>query len=107
MNHINLKGITKENIIGIAVMLLALVNSILKILGINALPITNEMLSEVISILFLTTATLYNTWKNRNLTTASQTAQQITNAIKSGEILAEDVSFILNLIKGGCHDYSK
>ena len=63
MNHINLKGITKENIIGIAVLLLALVNSILKILGINALPITNETLSEIISILFLTIATLYNTWK--------------------------------------------
>lgn len=99
MNHINLKGITKENIIGIAVLLLALVNSILKILGINALPITNETLSEIISILFLTIATLYNTWKNRNFTTASQIAQQLTNAIKSGEILVKDVSSILSLIK--------
>ena len=42
---------------------------------------------------------LYNTWKNRNITTASQVAQNITDSIKSGEVLADDIMFIVDKMK--------
>lgn len=99
MNKINLKGVNAETITGILILLLALINATLQMFGINTLPIENEEITNIISTLFLIGTALYNTWKNRNLTTASQSAQQITNAIKHGEILADDVMFIVDKIK--------
>ena len=99
MNKINLKGVTKEAVAGILILLVALVNAILQMFGIETLPINNEEVSTIISTIFLIVTALYNTWKNRNITTASQSAQEITNAIKNGEILVEDVEVLINKIK--------
>lgn len=99
MSKINLKGITKEALINVFVLLLALVNAVLQMLGLNVLPIENKDLSEVISIMFLIATTLYNTYKNRNVSTASQIAQQVTDSIKNGEILVEEVEELLNKVK--------
>ena len=99
MNKINLKGVSKEAVTGILILLLALVNAVLQMFGIETLPINNEEVSTIISTIFLIVTALYNTWKNRNLTTASQSAQEITNAIKNGEILVEDVEVLINKIK--------
>lgn len=99
MNKINLKGINKEAITGIAILLLALINATLQMFGINALPIENEEITNIVSTVFLILTALYNTWKNRNLTTASQTAQTITDAIKNGEILADDIMFVVDKIR--------
>ena len=38
---------------------------------------------------------LYNTWKNRNVSSASQTGQKVVDAIKSGELLVEEVDELL------------
>ena len=99
MNKINLKGVSKEAVTGILILLLALVNAVLQMFGVETLPINNEEVSTIISTIFLIVTALYNTWKNRNLTTASQSAQEITNAIKNGEILSDDIMFIIDKIK--------
>jgi len=99
MSKINLKGITKEALINVFILLLALVNAILQMLGLNVLPIENKDLSEIISILFLIATTLYNTYKNRNVSTASQIAQQVTDSIKNGEVLIEEVEELLDKVK--------
>lgn len=99
MSKINLNGITKEALINVFILLLALVNAVLQMLGLNVLPIENKDLSEIISILFLIATTLYNTYKNRNVSTASQIAQQVTDSIKNGEILVEEVEELLNKVK--------
>ena len=99
MNKLNLKGINKEAIAGIAILLLALINATLQMFGINTLPIGDEELTNIVSTIFLIVTALYNTWKNRNLTTASQTAQTITDAIKNGEVLADDIMFIVDKMK--------
>jgi len=99
MSKINLKGMTKEALINVFILLLALVNAVLQMLGLNILPIENKDLSEVISILFLIVTSLYNTYKNRNLSTASQIAQQVTDSIKNGEVLIEEVESILKKVK--------
>ena len=99
MNKINLKGVTKEAVTGIAILLVALVNAVLQMFGVETLPINNEEVSTIISTVFLIVTALYNTWKNRNITTASQTAQEITEAIKNGEILSDDIMFIIDKIK--------
>ena len=99
MKNINLKGITAETVTGILILLVALINAVLQLLGINTLPIENEEVTNIVSTVFLIATVLWNTYKNRNISTASQTAQQITDAIKSGEILVEDVNTLLNKCK--------
>ena len=99
MKNINLKGVNAETVTGVLLVLVALVNAILQMFGINTLPIENGEISEIVSTVFLIVTVLWNTWKNRNISTASQTAQQITNAIKNGEILVEDVTELINKCK--------
>ena len=99
MKKINLKGITAEAITGILVLLVALINAILQMFGYNTLPIADDNISNIVSIVFLIVTTLYNTYKNRNISTASQVAQNITDSIKNGEILIEDVNTLLEKCK--------
>lgn len=96
---INLKGITKESVIGVVILIVALVNAILQMLGLNTLPITNDDVSNIISIIFLIGSTVYSVYKNFNITPASQTAQKITDAIKNGEIFVDQIDEILEKIK--------
>lgn len=99
MNKINLKGITSEAITNVFILVVALINAILQMFGINTLPIENEEISAIVSGVFLVGMTLWNTWKNRNLTSASQEAQRITDAIKNGELLIEDVQALISKVK--------
>ena len=99
MKNINLKGVTAEAVTGVLVLLVALVNAVLQMFGINTLPIENGEVSEIVSTVFLIATTLYNVYKNRNITVASQKAQQVTDAIKAGEILVEDVDTLLSKCK--------
>ena len=99
MNKINLKGITAETVAGILILLLALINATLQMFGINALPIENDEVTNIVSTVFLIATALWNTWKNRNITTASQVAQNITDSIKNGELLVDDVDKLIKKIK--------
>ena len=99
MSNINLKGINAETVTGVLILSVALINAVLQMFGINTLPIENEEVTNVVSTVFLIATALWNTWKNRNISTASQTAQQITDAIKNGEILVEDVNELINKCK--------
>ena len=99
MKNINLKGINAETVTGVLILLVALVNAVLQMFGFNTIPIADSDVSEVISTVFLIGTTLYNVYKNRNITVASQKAQQITDAIKNGEILVEDVNELINKCK--------
>lgn len=99
MKKINLKGITAEAVAGVLILAVALANAIFQMLGFNTLPIENEEISNIVSIVFLIGTTLYNTYKNRNISTASQVAQNITDSIKNGEVLVEDVQALLEKCK--------
>ena len=99
MNKINLKGITSEAITNVFILVVALINAVLQMLGINTLPIENEEISAIVSGVFLVGMALWNTWKNRNVTPASQIAQQVTDMIKNGELLIEDVQALISKVK--------
>ena len=99
MNKINMKGITSEAITNILILLVALINAILQMFGINTLPVENENISAIVSGAFLVGMALWNTWKNRNITTVAQVVQQIADALKNGELLMEDVQALISKIK--------
>lgn len=99
MNKVNLKGITAENTTGIFILLIALINAVLQIFGIKTLPIEDGEVSNIISTVFLIVTTLWNTWKNRNITKVSQEVQQIADAIKNGELLETEVRELMKKIR--------
>ena len=99
MNEINLKGITREAVTSVLILVVALINAILQMLGVNTLPIENDEISAIVSGVFLVGMALWNTWKNRNISKASQIAQNITDMIKSGELVAEDVMSVIEKCK--------
>ena len=98
MKNINLKGLNAETVTGVLILLVALVNAVLQMFGINTLPIANEDVSSIVSTVFLIVTTLYNVYKNRNISTASQVAQSVTDSIKSGELLIEEVDELLDKV---------
>lgn len=91
MNRINVKGITVENVTGILLLIAALVNTVLQMFGVRTLPIEDSQISDLVSALFLVVTTLWNTWKNRNITTISQEVQQVADALRDGEIPEEEI----------------
>lgn len=99
MKKINLKGITSESVTSVLLLLIALINSILQMFNINTLPIENKEITAIVSGIFLIVTSLWNTWKNRNISTASQLAQSITDSLKNGEILEKDVRTLINKIR--------
>lgn len=98
MNKINLKGITPEAIAGILILFVALINAILQMCGINTLPIESEEINTIVSTAFLIITALYNAWKNRNVTTLAQKMQIVTDAIRNGELLEDEVTTLIEKI---------
>lgn len=99
MNKINIKGITAENVTGIFILFVALINAIFQMFGINTLPIVDVEVSNIVSTIFLIITALWNTWKNRNISTISQEVQQIADALRNGELLEKDVKELITKIK--------
>ena len=99
MKKINLKGINAKSVAGVLILVVALVNAVLQMLGFDTLPISNEEVSTIVSSVFLIGSAIYTTYKNFNCSTASQTAQRVTDAIKQGEILVDDVDKLIDKCK--------
>nr|DAY85471.1 MAG TPA: holin [Caudoviricetes sp.] len=99
MKKLNLKGVTAEAVTGIALLVLALINAVLQMFGMNVLPIQNDEISNIVSVIFLIVTAAWNTWKNRNFTKASQEAQALTDMIKNGEILIDQIEDVIQKFK--------
>ena len=99
MKNINLKGVNAETVTGVLILLVALINAVLQMFGINTLPIENEEVSNIVSTVFLIITAIWNTWKNRNITTISQEMQVLTDAVKNGEVLEEEIQALISKIK--------
>lgn len=99
MSNINLKGITSNEVIRIAILIVSLINAILQMMGFNTIPITNDDISNIISSLFLVITTLYNAYKNLNVSKPSQIVQYLIDAMKNGNVAIEQVEEITDRFK--------
>ena len=99
MKKINLSGVTAEAVTGVLLLVISLVNAVLQMFGINTIPIADSDVSEIVSTVFLIVTALWNTYKNRNISSASQISQEITDAIKNGEILVDEVEELLQKVR--------
>lgn len=75
-----MNNIKTDTIIRTVVLLLALINNTLTMTGHSVLPVTDEQVSELLSLLFTIGAALWAWWKNNSFTPA---------AIQADEVLAE------------------
>lgn len=72
--------IKKETIIRTVILAVALINQILTLFGYSILPISNDQITEIISLVFTIGASVWAWWKNNSFT---------PEALKADEVLAE------------------
>ena len=80
-----------QTLIRTLVLVIALVNQILVASGYSPLPIEEESLEALLSSLFATGASLWAWWSNNSVTAAAKAGDSVKNAIKSGNLSAEEV----------------
>lgn len=73
-----------------------LLNMILTLVGLNPIPISNDMAYKIISISVMVVVAFWNAWKNNNFTWMAKLAQRVLDAIKSGKITAEKIEMFLS-----------
>lgn len=74
-----------DTIIRTIVLLLALANQALTIAGINVLPISDEQIRELVSLLFTVGSSLWAWWKNNSFTQAALAGDEVKNSIKANK----------------------
>lgn len=90
----------KKLIIRILCLVFALLNSILTLVGLNPIAISNNVAYEIISIAVTVVVVFWGAWKNNNFTQFAKLAQKVLDALKSGKITAEKIEKLLTEKKG-------
>ena len=83
-------------VIRIIVLVAVLVNQFLVATGKNPLPFADETIYELASVVVTVVVTMYNAWKNNNVTAFAQVAQKVLDALKKGQITIKAVEELLN-----------
>ena len=73
-----------DTIIRTVVLIVALVNQGLTMAGINILPITDEQISEIITLVFTVGAALWAWWKNNSFTPKALEADAYLEDLRKG-----------------------
>ena len=71
-----------ETIIRTVILAVALINQVLTIFGYSIIPITDEQITEVISLVFTIGASVWAWWKNNSFTKAALEADEILAELK-------------------------
>lgn len=77
--------IKKETIIRTVVLILALVNQILTSMGYSVIPIEDELITELLSLLFTIGASLWAWWKNNSFTKNAIEADKVLEELNGGK----------------------
>lgn len=78
-------NISKATWIRTIVLIIALINQILIVLGANPLPFSEEGIFEGVSALVTVAASLWSWWKNNSFTKAAIKADEYKDKLKAGE----------------------
>ena len=76
---------TKSTIIRTIILFISLLNVILRMFGINTLPIDNELIGETVSVLILVASTICSWWYNNSFTEKARKADEYMKSIGSEE----------------------
>lgn len=78
-------NIKKDTIIRTTVLVVALANQILTSTGHDILPITDEQISNAITLCFTIGASVWAWWKNNSFTKNAIEADKVLKSLKEGE----------------------
>jgi len=87
-NKLNLPGIDTGTVARSLILLLALVNQILVSRGIAVLPIRDDQVNALVSILWTVASSVWAWWKNNSVTRFAQAADNHLRDLKSGAVKA-------------------
>ena len=73
---------SKGTMIRTALLLLALVNQLLTVMGISPLPLEDETVTELISLGFTAVTAVMAWWKNNSFTKEAQAADEYLHALR-------------------------
>lgn len=76
MKKFNIKNVTVATWVRTALLAVALINQLLPILGINALPFSDAMVEQVVTFTFTAVTAIVAFWKNQSFTKAAQSADK-------------------------------
>lgn len=88
--------IPTDTLVRTIVLVVALLNQILTAAGKNPIPYSDDELYTALTTALTVAATLWAWWRNNSLTEAAQAADEVKDAINSGDITTEDVEQLLN-----------
>lgn len=91
--------ITKETLITTIILVLALTNQVLQMFGISPIPIEDEQVQSIISILFTIASSLWAWWHNNSITKEAQAGDIIKDALKEGIIDFPDLEAAIDSIE--------
>ena len=81
-----MRNIDKGTLIRTVILVLALVNQVLTVLGINPLPIDEGNLDLLISTAWTIVAAIWSWWKNNNITKEAIQAQVYLDDLKNNNL---------------------
>ncbi len=76
---------TKSTIIRTIILFISLLNVILRMFGVNTLPIDNELIGETVSVLILVASAICSWWYNNSFTEKARKADEYMKSIGSEE----------------------
>lgn len=92
-------GIKISTIARVAALAVALVNECLALFGRGALPFTDSMAYQVVSLVLTVAVAAVNCWYNNDFTKFAVLTGKVFSALKDGKITEDEVRSILNEIK--------
>lgn len=80
-----MKNVKTETIVRTVILIVALINQGLTVAGKSLLPITDDQITEVITLVITIGASLWAWWKNNSFTQNAIEADKVLDQLKSAE----------------------
>lgn len=80
-----MKNVKTETIVRTVILIVALINQALTLTGKSLLPISDEQIAEVISLVITIGSSLWAWWKNNSFTKHAIEADKVLDQLKSAE----------------------
>lgn len=77
--------LSKAAIIRTIILFISLLNVVLRMFGVNTLPIDNELIAETVSVLILVASTICSWWYNNSFTEKARKADEYMKNLRSSE----------------------
>ena len=78
-------NIKKETIIRTVILIVALVNQVLTVIGVSLLPISDEEITEFLTLALTIGASLWAWWKNNSFSKKAIKADEFLASLKKGD----------------------